>query len=125
MPSSARKIVTTPRGRGTAEDHRMPRIPQLTPLSRRASRISRRGLFKVSAGGAAGAALAAGSVQTVEHALGQGSPTPAPQTHELTLTASEFDWDLMADVRVRVWGYNGQLPGPELRVTEGDTVRVT
>ena len=31
----------------------------------------------------------------------------------------------MADVPVRVWGYNGQMPGPELRVREGDTVRVT
>ena len=51
--------------------------------------------------------------------------TPEPQTHEFTLTASEFAWELMADVPVRVWGYNGQMPGPELRVTEGDTVRVT
>ncbi|MDQ3514994.1 MAG: multicopper oxidase domain-containing protein [Chloroflexota bacterium] len=26
---------------------------------------------------------------------------------------------------VRAWGYNGQIPGPELRVREGDLVRIT
>ena len=52
-------------------------------------------------------------------------PAPEPQLREFTLTASEFDWDLMADATVRVWGYNGQMPGPEIRVREGDQVRVT
>jgi FtsP/CotA-like multicopper oxidase with cupredoxin domain len=50
---------------------------------------------------------------------------PEPQLREFTLTASEFEWDLMADTTVRVWGYNGQMPGPEIRVREGDHVRVT
>jgi len=42
-----------------------------------------------------------------------------------TLTASEFEWALMDDVSVRVWGYNCQMPGPEIRAREGDTIRVT
>jgi FtsP/CotA-like multicopper oxidase with cupredoxin domain len=50
---------------------------------------------------------------------------PEPTQRNFTLTASEFDWALMDDVGVRVWGYNGQMPGPELRVREGDIVRVT
>src|SRR6476620_12691082 len=103
----------------------MPLVPRDTALERGMRRFSRRGLIKVSAGGAAGVALATGSVQRAEQALLQATPSPEPQTHEFTLTASEFDWELMADVPVRVWGYNGQMPGPELRVTEGDTVRVT
>jgi len=103
----------------------MPLVPRDTALERGMRRFSRRGLIKVSAGGAAGVALATGSVQRAEQALIQSTPAPEPQTHEFTLTASEFDWELMADVPVRVWGYNGQMPGPELRVTEGDTVRVT
>src|SRR5262249_25543573 len=41
------------------------------------------------------------------------------------LTASEFDWPLMEGTVVRAWGYNGRVPGPELRVREGDRVRVT
>ena len=44
---------------------------------------------------------------------------------EFTLTAEEFDWDLMPGVTTRAWGYNGQTPGPELRVTEGDRIRIT
>ena len=40
-------------------------------------------------------------------------PVSEPQLREFVLTASEFDWDLMADTTVRVWGYNGQMPGPE------------
>jgi len=103
----------------------MPLVPRDTALERGMRRFSRRGLIKVSAGGAAGVALATGSVQRAEQALIQSTPAPEPQTHEFTLTASEFAWELMADVPVRVWGYNGQMPGPELRVTEGDTVRVT
>ena len=94
----------------------MPLVPRDTALQRGMRRFSRRGLIKVSAGGAAGAALAVGPVQRAEQALIQATPAPAPQTHEFTLTASEFDWELMADVTVRAWGYNGQMPGPEMRV---------
>ena len=52
-------------------------------------------------------------------------PPPEPQLREFVLTASELAWDLMADTTVQAWGYNGQVPGPELRVREGDQVRVT
>ena len=51
--------------------------------------------------------------------------TATPQVREFTLTAEEFAWELMPGVPTRAWGYNGQTPGPEIRVTEGDTVRVT
>jgi FtsP/CotA-like multicopper oxidase with cupredoxin domain len=44
---------------------------------------------------------------------------------EFTLTAQEVDWELFPGTTVRAWTYNGTVPGPELRVTEGDTVRVT
>jgi plastocyanin len=102
-------------------------VPKIGGLSGRlADRVSRRRLIQGSAGGVATSALVAASgVLDEGNAIALAQATPEPQTHELTLTASEFDWDLMADVRVRVWGYNGQMPGPELRVTEGDTVRVT
>lgn len=49
----------------------------------------------------------------------------APQRREFTLVAEEFDWEIMPGVVVRAWGYNRQVPGPELRVREGDQVRVT
>jgi plastocyanin len=48
-----------------------------------------------------------------------------PARREFTLTAEEIDWELAPGTTVRAWAYNGQVPGPELRVREGDTVRVT
>lgn len=83
-------------------------------------RLSRRSLLQGGAGSAATAALA-----TVVGETTRAEATREPALHEFTLTASEFDWSLMDDVGVRVWGYNGQMPGPELRVREDDTVRVT
>jgi FtsP/CotA-like multicopper oxidase with cupredoxin domain len=43
---------------------------------------------------------------------------------EFELTAQEVDWELFPGATVKAWAYNGTVPGPELRVTEGDTVRV-
>lgn len=40
------------------------------------------------------------------------------------LTAEVVMWDYGNGEPVESWGYNGQLPGPEIRVTEGDRVRV-
>jgi len=60
--------------------------------------------------------------------------TPAPpsqrqsgdgQLREFQLTMSKIKWDIAPGKIVDAYAYNGQVPGPELRVTEGDTVRVT
>jgi plastocyanin len=48
-----------------------------------------------------------------------------PKLREFTLTAQETDWEILAGTTVRAWAYNGQVPGPEIRVTEGDQVRIT
>ncbi|HEV2127228.1 MAG TPA: copper oxidase [Thermomicrobiales bacterium] len=40
------------------------------------------------------------------------------------LTASVFDWEFRPGEYAEAWGYNGAVPGPEIRVTEGDKVRV-
>jgi len=50
---------------------------------------------------------------------------PAPQVREIMLTASEIDWELQPGTPVKAWAYNGQVPGPEIRVREGDRVRIT
>lgn len=58
--------------------------------------------------------------------LGLAAPAgPAPQLRQFTLTASEIDWEIMPGTTVKAWAYNGQMPGPEIRVREGDRVRVT
>jgi plastocyanin len=48
-----------------------------------------------------------------------------PTLREFSLTAEEIDWEILAGTTVRAWAYNGQVPGPELRVREGDRVRIT
>ncbi len=103
--------------------------PDLVSLSRRAAlggfaglsalAVGRRGLLRA----APVAASAGPSASPVAHVA--APPVPEPRLREFVLTASEFDWSLMPDTPVRAWGYNGQVPGPELRVREGDRVRVT
>ena len=44
---------------------------------------------------------------------------------EIELTAEVFQWEVYPGESVEAWGYNGQYPGPEIRVTEGDKVRLT
>ncbi len=44
---------------------------------------------------------------------------------EIDLTAEVFEWEVYPGETVEAWGYNGQYPGPELRVTEGQKVRLT
>ncbi|GAB4577376.1 MAG: hypothetical protein Fur0022_01070 [Anaerolineales bacterium] len=40
------------------------------------------------------------------------------------LTAKPVRWPILADVYVTAWTYNGTVPGPMIRVTEGDKIRV-
>src|SRR5437016_3812170 len=47
------------------------------------------------------------------------------RVREFTLTASRIRWEVAPGRVADAYAYNGQIPGPELRVAEGDTVRVT
>jgi multicopper oxidase len=44
---------------------------------------------------------------------------------EFQLTVGRTQWEIAPGKTVDTYAYNGQVPGPELRVTEGDTARVT
>jgi manganese oxidase len=43
---------------------------------------------------------------------------------EFRLVAKETKWELLPGVEVNAWTYNGQIPGPEIRVKEGERVRI-
>jgi plastocyanin len=86
--------------------------------------LSRRALVGGALGSGGTALAAVGVAQATDEAT-PASDEGAPQRREVVLTASEFDWAISADTTVRAWGYNEQVPGPELRVREGDQVRVT
>jgi len=69
----------------------------------------------------------------VTHGSGGGAgrlavPPPVPPTgriHEYVLEAKATDWAPGGDLAARAWVYNGTVPGPEIRVAEGDRLRVT
>jgi len=96
-----------------------------SPLQGFSRRTSRRSLLLGSVtGGALATVAATGHGGSFDQS--QPAERPAdPQTREFELTAEELEWEIMPGVPTRAWGYNGQTPGPELRVTEGDLVRVT
>ncbi len=50
---------------------------------------------------------------------------PTGKVRELNLVAKEADVEIAPGVSVKAITYNGQVPGPTIRVTEGDTIRVT
>lgn len=52
------------------------------------------------------------------------STVAADGTKEFVLTAKPIAWEYANDQTITAWGYNGQVPGPMIRVTEGDNVRV-
>jgi FtsP/CotA-like multicopper oxidase with cupredoxin domain len=58
----------------------------------------------------------AGSYPAVAH--------PNGTVREFDVVAAEAELPLLDGGKLRVWAYNGQVPGPTLRVRLGDTVRV-
>ncbi len=56
---------------------------------------------------------------------GQVSVLPNGQTlHEYEFAAIDKDIELAANLMFPAWTYNGRVPGPTIRVREGDRVRV-
>jgi manganese oxidase len=49
---------------------------------------------------------------------------PTGQVVEYTLTAQQVQWELTSGVVTTADTFNGTVPGPTIRVTEGDTLRV-
>jgi manganese oxidase len=45
-------------------------------------------------------------------------------TKEFDLTAKIVDWELEPGKTVKAWTYNGQVPGPMIKVANGDKVRI-
>lgn len=43
---------------------------------------------------------------------------------EFALSAEAINWEFAKGKTLVAWGYNAQIPGPEIRVTEGDKVKI-
>lgn len=60
----------------------------------------------------------------VESLLANRPIQPTGQTRRFELTVAETPWELLPGVTTTAVTFNGTVPGPEIRVTEGDTVEV-
>ena len=80
--------------------------------------IRRRQFLQTVAGAAIGTALSP-LVSTI------GFARPPARIKDFRFTASTSQVQLGEGPQFVAWTYNGQVPGPEIRVREGDTVRVT
>lgn len=110
--------------------------------------VSRRGLFRIAAAGAAGVPLApppmghgpdVGSVGEVnlrraavdpmryltQFDWGKASTLPGGRTlREYQLVATDREIEIAPGVMFPAWTYNAQVPGPTLRAREGDRLRI-
>ena len=50
--------------------------------------------------------------------------TPAGKVKVFQLTVKDIGFEIFPDKSMMGWGFNGQVPGPTIRVTEGDRIRV-
>jgi uncharacterized cupredoxin-like copper-binding protein len=75
------------------------------------------------------ATMRARTLEFPQKTEGVGATELAPRvladgTKEFRLTASEIDWEVEQGKVVKAMAYNGQVPGPTIRVGVGDRVRI-
>ncbi len=63
-------------------------------------------------------------VRSAEDAIDQLEFEIVDGVKEFRLTAEHIVWEYAEGFQLESWAFNGQLPGPEIRVVEGDQVRV-
>lgn len=76
---------------------------------------------------AAGQAPGQGSTPNraaVENLLAERTVQPTGQTRIFDLTVAETAWELLPGITTTAVTFNGTVPGPTIRVTEGDTVEI-
>jgi FtsP/CotA-like multicopper oxidase with cupredoxin domain len=85
---------------------------------------NRRVFLKIGAASIVTAASSFARSQEQRQSSSGESVDETPDVHEFDFTAKAFS--AQPDGRTKeLWGYNGQFPGPEIRVQEGDLIRVT
>ncbi len=85
--------------------------------------LSRREFLRVS--GQAGFGALALTVGGGALFPGQGAAQPGTsRVREIHLEAREMTWELAPGKRIKAMAYNGQVPGPEIRLKEGERVKI-
>lgn len=109
-------------------------MPGMTPAATQTPAMA--GMGTDATPGANGGGMSGGhdmSAVDVSHAPSAGPNAKGNQpltaqvvdgVKEFRLTASVIKWNILPDVVVGAYAYNAQVPGPLIRVTEGDRVRI-
>ena len=87
--------------------------------------LSRREFLRLSGQAGLGAfALAAGGAALLPVPSRAAERPGSGGIREVYLEAREITWDLAPGKRIKAMAYNGQIPGPEVRLKEGERVRI-
>ena len=70
------------------------------------------------------ASPSASDTATATTASSAPAERPGGQVKDFSLRVGRLRWELAPGEVINAYAYNGQVPGPELRVQEGDSVRV-
>lgn len=87
----------------------------------RGGSLSRREFLRVSG---PALALAAAGGALIARAAGAAQSERGGGVREIRLEAREMTWELAPGKRIKAMAYNGRIPGPELRLKEGERVRI-
>ena len=89
------------------------------------SHISRRDFMgAVGRAGLGGAVLATGGGSFLASRARAGAGSDGRGFREIPLVAREVRWEIAPGKVIKAMAYNGQVPGPEIRLKEGERVRI-
>jgi len=98
---------------------------QMRPEGGMCKRTTSRRAFLASAPLAAGALMAQSPFAWTQTMPGASRPSAPPTAKsDYTLEIAEVEWELSPKKKIRTTAYNGQIPGPLVRVTEGKPVSI-
>jgi FtsP/CotA-like multicopper oxidase with cupredoxin domain len=87
--------------------------------------VSRREFLTLTGGlGLTGAVAVLGGQALTASPSGAAQRASSQAVREVVLEAREVGWELAPGKTVKAMAYNGQIPGPEIRVREGQRLRV-
>ncbi len=86
--------------------------------------LSRRGFLRVSGKAGVGALALMLGARVLFPSRGGATERNGAGVREIHLEAREVTWELAPGRVVKAMAYNGQIPGPEIRLNEGERVRI-
>ena len=117
-------VVAAYSARGTAPGllHRLPVAPGAAQAATTPAQTPQDRVREMDAGHEAG--VKAFPAPTAGKGAQPLAPEIAAGVKVFKITASEIDWEITPGVKKTAFAYNGAVPGPTIRVTEGDRVRL-